>query len=110
MEHHKGHEDEIVAIVAHELGHGKLHHMKYMMLINVLYVVIFALIMIPLIDREPFLAAFGFNHENYFILLFLYAHLYYYTLDIPWRFFINYISRVFEFDADEFSVHLKFGE
>ena len=76
---------------------------------NTIYVILLALLMIPLMENDAFLAAFGFYHENYFILLFLYVHLYYYTLDITMRIFINWSSRVFEFQADEYAVRVGLG-
>ena len=78
--------------------------------INTIYVVLFALLMIPLMHHEPFLAAFGFYHENYFILLFIYVHLYYYTVDIPLRILLNLISRKFEIEADTYSVNVGYGK
>ena len=109
--HHKDHNDEILAVVAHEIAHWKYSHSLKMALINIIYVVIFAAVMTPLINHKPFLAAFNFDHENVFILLFLFVHLYVYTIDIPLRLCLNKYSRKCELEADAFAVReAHYGE
>ena len=49
LEQHKNHPEEILAIVAHELGHWKLSHTMRMAIFNTFYMLIFGLIMTPFI-------------------------------------------------------------
>ena len=44
---------------------------------------VFGLLMIPAIDNASFLAAFGFYHENYFMTMVLYTHLWIVTVNVP---------------------------
>ena len=75
--------DEILAIVAHEIGHYKLNHIFWLMTFDVLIVVIFAAIL-PFIYMEPgFLIAFGFSQKSYFASLAMFIWLWSVTLDIP---------------------------
>ena len=85
-------------------------HISKLQVFNCIYLVLFALLMIPLMQNEPFLVAFGFYHENYFILLFIYVHLYLYTVDIPMRILLHKMSRYFELEADTYSVKVGYGK
>lgn len=108
LKHHKEHPDEILAILAHEMGHLKLHHLFKMILLNVLYMVIFASAMIPVIGRDAFLASFNIYHESSFMTFLLYGLLYQHTLDIPIRVGLLWHSRQAEHEADEFAVKKGF--
>ena len=76
LEHHKGHNEEILAIVAHELGHWKKNHINKIVVINTVYMGVFGALMIPCIDNRQFLAAFNIHMESYFMTLVLFALLY----------------------------------
>ena len=52
LQNHKDHPDEILAIVAHELGHWKLKHTWRMALFNMFYMLVFGLLMTPIIENE----------------------------------------------------------
>ena len=51
MENHKDHPDEILAIVAHELGHWKLKHTWRMAIFNLFYMLVFGSFMTPIIGN-----------------------------------------------------------
>lgn len=111
LNHHKDHNEEILSVVSHEIGHWKFNHHLKMSLINIIYVVVFGAVMTPLLNHKPFLAAFNFDHENDFMLLFLFIHLYVYTFDIPLRLCLDKYSRKCELDADAFAVReAHYGE
>ena len=111
MEHHAGHQDEILAILAHELGHWKLKHVPKILVFNSFYMMIFGLLLIPILKNwEGFLGAFNFYHENYFVTMVLYAHLYINTVDVVLRLLIKWIERRNELQADAYSVRIGFGE
>ena len=97
LENHQEYPEEILAIVAHELGHSYHKHMPKMALFNMFYMLVFALVMTPIIDNEQFIAAFSIKMESYFMTFLLYAQLYYFTLDIPIRFLISWMERRAEY-------------
>lgn len=76
LEHHAGHNEEILAIVAHELGHWYKDHLKKSVLVNVVYMTIFGAIMVPFVDNKEFLFAFSIGMESYYMQLVLYILLY----------------------------------
>ena len=110
MEHHANYPDEILAIVAHELGHWHHDHTLWMAVFNLGYMFIFACVMTPLIGNEQFLLAFGIKMQSYFMTFFLYALLYYFTLDVIIRLFIKWKERRNEYQADAYSVELGYGD
>ena len=110
LKHHAGHDDEILAIIAHELGHWKKWHMLRGFVFDSFYMLVFGAILIPLISRPAFLEAFNFHQDNFFVLLCFYTALYIHSVDVPIRLLIRKISRTYELEADSFSVQLGFGE
>jgi len=74
LEHHDGHVQEILAILCHELGHWKEYHLYRSIPIDTMYMVIFALFLMPLVNNHILLASFGFKQESY-IMSVMCAHL-----------------------------------
>jgi len=59
---------------------------------------VFGLLLIPVLSNwHAFLGAFGFYHENYFVTMVLYAHLYINSVDVVLRLLINWLERRHEF-------------
>ena len=96
--------EEIVSILAHEIGHFKLGHIKKMLLIsNIMIFVIFYFM--GLIINDSFIYnAFGFDKHIYiglFVCMILFS---------PGNFilqpFMSFLSRKHEFEADKFAVKL----
>lgn len=82
LEHHEGHYDEILAIIAHEVGHIRLNHIAKLILLNSAYMIIFALILLPFIELPDFLAAFSIYHESYVMTLIMFGILYHNSVDV----------------------------
>ena len=101
LEHHKGQNDEILAIIMHELGHRKRRHVLKMLVINTVYMTIFGALLIPMIDRVEFLASFGMYMDSYVMTLAFFTLLYQRTVDIPLRLLIRLFQRKFEKEADQ---------
>ena len=59
LKHHKGQDEEIISILCHEIGHHKKKHIPKLLAFNTLYMLIFGALLIPLVDREDFLASFN---------------------------------------------------
>jgi STE24 endopeptidase len=95
---------EILAILAHEIGHYKLGHIKKMLFISVVFIFIGFFFAGSIIDQQFIYNAFGFSKTIYiglFICMILFA---------PFNFviqpFLAFLSRKHEFEADNFAVKL----
>jgi STE24 endopeptidase len=101
--------DEIVAVFAHELGHG-LHKdtlkMSIMSLINIILIV---LSMVFLVNFKNIHLAFGFNSINYGFSFILLTYLFMPFIGIITGIFSNYISRKAEYNADNQAVKEGYG-
>ena len=109
LEHHKGHNEEILAIVAHELGHVKLNHIMWMIVFNTFYMLFFGIAMLSVIENRDFLRAFNIYMESSFLTFVLFAKLYETSADVFIRMLILWIERRNEYAADAFSVRIGFG-
>ena len=76
LKHHKGQDEEIIAILCHEIGHHKKKHIPKLLVFNTFYMLIFGALLIPLVEREDFLASFNIHMNSYLMLLLFYALLY----------------------------------
>lgn len=93
---------EIIAVLAHELGHFKHGHIKIRIIQSAIFSLAGLFILYFLANNYSFYTAFGFNEQNPAIALLLFS------IVIPTLFFfitpINaFISRKHEFQADEFA-------
>ncbi|WP_320174538.1 M48 family metallopeptidase [Maridesulfovibrio sp.] len=94
--------DEIVAVLAHEIGHSKLGHVRKMMTMSIINTgVIFLLMSFFLGNRELF-AAFGMQNISVHAGLIFFALLYT-PVSIVLSIFSNIRSRKHEFEADAFA-------
>ena len=99
--------DEILAVLAHELGHWKLkHNLKNLVLSEIntfLYFLIFAMLM----NRQVFYSAFGFDNERpVFIGLIIILQFLFAPYNEIVSFVMTAIGRRFEFQADQFAKSL----
>ena len=95
--------DELVAVVAHEVGHFKRQHIPKFTLISILSSGFLFFVLGQLMNNPDLFAAFGMSHVSTYASMILVSIL----LSPIMRFsslFTNFISRKFEFEADEFSV------
>lgn len=101
--------DEIVAVFAHELGHG-LHKdtakLSVMSIINILLIV---LSMTWLVNYEEIHFAFGFDHMNYGFAFVLLTFLFMPFISIITGLITNVISRKAEYEADNHAVKEGYG-
>lgn len=99
--------DEILAVLAHELGHWKLGHNIKNLVLNQMNLFLYFLIFAVLMNRQIFYSAFGFDNERpvliglIVILQFIFA---------PYNELISFLmvslARRFEFQADAFAKSL----
>lgn len=96
--------EEILAVLAHELGHWKLGHNLKNLLLNQINTFFYFLIFAVLMNRQIFYSSFGFENEKpvliglLVILQFIFA---------PYNELISFLmvslGRRFEFQADDFA-------
>lgn len=101
-------DDEILAVLAHELGHWKLSHVTKNLILSEVNILVTFLVFNLLFKYEPLYAAFGF-HDSKPILIGLtlvtsYIFSPYNTLV---SFLMTLLSRRFEFEADAFAKRLN---
>ncbi|KFK30712.1 hypothetical protein AALP_AA6G017800 [Arabis alpina] len=102
-------EDEIVAVIAHELGHWKLNHTTYSFIaVQILAFCQFGGYTLVRNSTDLF-RSFGFDTQPVLIGLIIFQH----TV-IPLQhlvsFGLNLVSRAFEFQADAFAVKLGYAK
>jgi len=94
--------DQGVAVLAHEMGHYKMKHIRRMLVLRSIYLLAGLFVLSLLIDYPPFFAAFGFDRRSSYAALVLFS-----LLAGPATFYltpmINYFSRKHEYEADLFA-------
>lgn len=107
---------EIIAILAHELGHWKLNHNLKNILISEVNTFFYFFIFAVLMNRQVFYAAFGFELERpVFIGLIIILQFIFAPYNEVVQFLMTQLTRRFEFQADAFAKqlgkteHLKTG-
>jgi STE24 endopeptidase len=94
--------DELVAIVAHEIGHYKKHHILQGMVVSILHTgVLLALLALFLRQSEVF-AAFGVVRPSVAAGLFFFGLLYT-PAELVLQVFLQALSRKNEYEADRFA-------
>lgn len=94
--------DEIVAVLAHEVGHYKRRHIIYNLLISISLTGL-TLFILSLFISSPLLSqALGVAEPSFHIGLIAFAILYSPISEIT-GLIMNYLSRVFEYQADNFA-------
>ncbi|CAA2992979.1 CAAX prenyl protease 1 homolog [Olea europaea subsp. europaea] len=101
-------DEEVVAVIAHELGHWKLNHTVYSFIaVQILTFLQFGGYTLVRNSKDLF-QSFGFDTQPVLIGLILFQH----TV-IPLQhlvnFVLNLVSRAFEFQADAFAKKLGYG-
>jgi STE24 endopeptidase len=95
-------DDEILAILAHELGHSKLGHIRMNLLLLALKTGIVFWLLSLFVTHEPLFAGLGMEQVSvyagivFFFLLFT-------PLSLATGILFNMISRLFEYQADAFA-------
>ncbi len=95
--------DQALAVLAHEIGHYKMKHIRRMLVLRSLYLLIGLYVLSLLVDYEPLFIAFGFAGASRHVALVLFS-----LLSGPATFYLhplmNYVSRKHEYEADRFAV------
>jgi len=102
-------DDEIVAVLAHEIGHNKYRHIIYNLIQTALIISIYIFLFIAFLENESFSLAFGFETMNLGFNLVLYTILLN-PIVIILSILGSWFSRKFEFQADRFASNHGMGE
>ncbi|ACS81082.1 M48 family metallopeptidase [Maridesulfovibrio salexigens] len=94
--------DEIVAVLAHEIGHSKLGHIRKMMTMSIINTGVIFLLMSFFLGNKELFAAFGMQNISVHAGLIFFALLYT-PVSIVLSIFSNIRSRKHEFEADAFA-------
>ena len=94
--------DEIVAVLAHEVGHYKKKHIIYNIILSLLLMGLTLYILSLLIGNSILSQALGVEQASFHIGLIAFTILYSPISEIT-GFFINILSRKFEYQADDFA-------
>jgi STE24 endopeptidase len=95
-------DDEIVAVLAHEIGHNKHKHIWYLLIQQAITLSIYIGVLILVLNNDVFSIAFGFDAANFGFSIILFS-----VLLNPISILINLItstlSRKYEFQADHYA-------
>jgi STE24 endopeptidase len=95
--------DQAVAVLAHEMGHYKMKHIRRMLVVQGVFLFLSLYILSLLLQYEPLFSAFGFERPSNHVALVLFS-----ILAGPATFYIgpliNLLSRKHEYEADRFAV------
>lgn len=94
--------DELVAVLAHEIGHSKLGHIRKRMITSIFSTGIIFLLMSFFLGNKELFAAFSMDHMSIHAGLIFFALLYT-PVSIVLSIFSNIRSRKHEFEADNFA-------
>lgn len=96
-------EDELISVLAHEIGHEKKQHTKKILVFSLIGSVIGFFVLSLLLQFPPFFKAFGFAGPSYHAVLILLMF-----CSGPFTFFLkplfSVLSRKYEYEADRFAV------
>jgi STE24 endopeptidase len=94
--------DELLSILAHEVGHYKKHHIMKNVLVSVLSTGLMFFILSLFINNRDLFDAFRMSHTSIYASLFFFAFLYG-PIDMIVSIFGNLLSRGLEYEADSYA-------
>ncbi|XP_024541619.1 CAAX prenyl protease 1 homolog [Selaginella moellendorffii] len=101
-------EDEVVAVIAHELGHWKLNHTTYSFIAGQFLTLLQCVGYTFVRNSKDLFHSFGFTTQPVLIGLQLFQHTLTPLLHVA-GFVMNLVSRAFEFQADNFAGELGYA-
>ena len=99
---------EIVAVLAHEIGHWRLKHIPVMVGLSVLQTGLLFFLLSRLLDNPGLFAAFGMEHLSVYGSVVFFGFLYT-PIATLLAVGVNGLSRRHEYQADRFAVHTGAG-
>ncbi|KAL7915002.1 myosin-like coiled-coil domain-containing protein [Trichoderma velutinum] len=99
----KSEPEEVLAILAHELGHWKLGHTTSLFGISQAHLLYVFSLFSVFINNRSLYSSFGFHNEHPIIIGFLLFSDALSPMDTVIQFLLHIVSRTFEFQADKFA-------
>jgi STE24 endopeptidase len=94
--------DQGLAVLAHEMGHYKMKHIRRMLIIQMAFLFLGLFVLSMLVDYQPFFSAFGLEKPSHHGALVLFT-----LISSPFTFYLgplmNLMSRKHEYEADRFA-------
>jgi STE24 endopeptidase len=94
--------DQVLAVLAHEMGHYKMKHVLRMLIVQGIFLLVGFYVLSFLVDYEPLFRAFGLERPSNYAALVLFS-----LLSGPATFYLtpllNLLSRKHEYEADRFA-------
>jgi len=97
--------DELVAVLAHEMGHNIKKHIRNGLILSSFTSLLGFYVLALLLNHLPFYLSFGIPAPSIHIGFLLFG-LFYSSVTFPFEPFFNWISRKHEYEADQFSVEV----
>lgn len=94
--------NEVEAVLAHELGHFKHHHVRKGLILNAIITLFGLAVLAWLIKQDTFYQALGVNHASTYMALVLFSMVMP-LFSIYLQPVMSYLSRKHEFEADDFA-------
>jgi STE24 endopeptidase len=95
--------DELVSVLAHEMGHYKRKHILKSILISVMTTGLVFFVLSLFINNKGLFSAFKMQHTSIYASLFFFAFLYS-PINLAISIFSNILSRRHEYEADAYAV------
>lgn len=106
-------EDEICAVIGHELGHWKCSHVLKMLVIGQIHIFALFYTFSLVVHYQPLYTAFGFTNISVAIPVivgFIFFQYIISPIDSILQFLQNWVSRTFEYQADAFAIKLGYAK
>ena len=94
--------NEVEAVLAHELGHFKHHHVRKGLILNAVITLVGLAILAWLIKQDVFYTSLGVSHASTYMALILFSMVMP-LLSIYLQPMMSFLSRKHEFEADDFA-------
>mmetsp|Transcript_5895 Transcript_5895/g.17717 ORF Transcript_5895/g.17717 Transcript_5895/m.17717 type:complete len:455 (+) Transcript_5895:137-1501(+) len=107
LEQTKGHEERVLGVICHELGHWYLNHIKKTVAISAVHLLFITWLFGKTTQNTGLFTSFGFQDTPYLIGLLLFSEIYS-PVESVIGFGMNWLSRKFEYEADDFAKSMKF--
>lgn len=95
--------DELVSVIAHEMGHYKRKHILKSILVSMMTIGFLFFLLSLFINNEGLFSAFKMKHTSIYASLFFFAFLYA-PINMFISIFSNILSRKHEYEADAYAV------
>ena len=93
---------ELVAVLAHEMGHYKLHHIPKLIVASIIQTGLMFFLLSLFIQNEGLFAAFSMDNLSIYASLFFFGFLYT-PINLLISTLFNFFSRKNEFQADQYA-------